>query len=171
MTRNFSLPVLSALLFLSACSGNKTKSGEASDSVDSTMTESYSTVPEWEDKDSTIYGRAEGFGQSAFTLVANDGREFDIALTSEKDDDPYGEIYGDREDTARYAVTTRDNDENLSVMINLSQLEKYTKDYEIYNCHLILNDNGRRDLVTIIELNDSIFSAKGLSGKDYLYHR
>ena len=50
----------------------------------------------------------------------------------------YGVIYGDREDTARYAVTTRNNDECLGVMINLSQLDKFIKgQYSIYNCRLV----------------------------------
>lgn len=171
MTRLFALSLLIGVLLLSSCNGNRSQQADAPTAIDSTTTEGAGGLPEWDDKDTTIYGRADGFGQSAFTFITGDGRELDIALTSEDGNDHYGTIYGDREDTARYAVTTRDNNESLGVMINISQLEKFTKDYEIHNGHLVLYDNGHRDLVEIQTLDDHSFVAQGRSGKTYRFSR
>lgn len=157
---------VASLMLFAACGGDKPAATQpTTDSVDIV-----NTVPEWKDADSTIYGRADGFGQGGFTLIAEDGRELELTLTSDrKGTAGYGTIYGERNDTARYAVTTRDNDEALNVMINLSQLEKFVGNYEIYNCHLILNDGENRDWVEIEELTDTLFRAKGKSGKAYVF--
>lgn len=171
MARFFVCSLLIGVLLMGSCSGRQDKPADAGGAIDSSLTDNIGGVPEWDDKDSTIYGRADGFGQSAFTFITKDGRELDIALTAEDENRRYGVVYGDREDTARYAVTTRDNDENLSVMINLSQLDKFTKAYEIHNCHLVLYDNGQRELVEIQTLDDHTFVAKGRSGKVYSFKR
>lgn len=171
MIRQSSVLALVALMALSACNGNKTKTDANQDGLDSTITEGVDLLPDMSDRDSTIYGKAEGFGQSAFTLIAEDGTEYDIALTSEDLDEHYGEVYGDREDTARYAVTTRDCNESLGVMINLSQLEKFTTNYEIYNGQLILITDGVKEAVNIIQLDDNVFKAEGWSGKVYEFKK
>lgn len=129
------------------------------------------TAPAWDDSDTTIYGRADGFGMSAFTLIGDDNREYDVSLTAEDGGSHYGHIYGDRNDTARYAMTTYGAGESLDVLINLSQLEKFTKNYEIHNAHLVLRNGESRDLVDIIELCDTIFRAKGKSGREYVFRR
>lgn len=164
--------LLLLLALLCAACGDRKSESKVQGGADSVVTPIVDNVPRWTDKDSTVYGRADGFGQSAFTLITADGRELDVALTSDEEGAHHGVIYGDREDTARYALTTRDDGENLGVMINLSQLDKFIKgQYEIYNCHLILKINGARDMVDIKELNDHVFVAKGNSGKIYKYKR
>ena len=39
----------------------------------------------------------------------------------------------------RYALTTRDNGEAIGVLINITELDKKLKDYEICNGKLIVN--------------------------------
>lgn len=161
----FVVCTVATLALFTACGGNNKADRQVADDSLKVV----NTVPEWTEADSTIYGHADGFGQGGFTLVADDGSEWELALTSENDKgNEYGIIYGERNDTARYAITTRDNNEALGVMINLSQLNKFVKDYDIYNCHLILKDGENRDWVEIEELNDTVFRAKGKSGKSYV---
>lgn len=171
MNKCFSLAfVLALICFFSACGGEKKEQVDENDE-DSLAVQVEENVSCWTSKDSTIYGRADGFGQSAFTLQTTDGRTLDIALTAE--DGRSGLIYGDREDTARYAVTVCDDGESLGMMINLSQVDKFIKGkYTIYNCHLVLNVDNRHDTVTIEQLDDHILVAKGQSGAIYRYeHR
>lgn len=158
------------LLLLAGCNGKQAKQ-EREFGVQYGDTAMVNTVPEWEEADSTIYGYSDGFGQSAFTLITESGEEYDLSLTSSDAQAPYGQIYGDREDSAYYALTTRDNNEAVGVLINLSQLEKFTKNYSIYNGHLILEEGEKRDLVEIKELNDHVFRAEGKSGRIYEFKR
>lgn len=127
------------------------------------------TVPEWEERDSTIYGHSDGFGMSSFTLIGKDGKEYDIALTDDESGNHYGTIYGDKEEEADYAMTTRNDNEALSVLINLSQLNRFPIQYKIYNCHVILISDEGQDLVDIEKLDDQEFIAKGKSGKTYKF--
>ena len=159
-----------ALLLLAGCNGNKAKQSQGTD-ITAADTAVVNSVPQWEEPDTTIYGYSDGFGQSAFTLVTKEGEEYELSLTSEDAADPYGKIYGDREDSAYYALTTRDNNEAVGVLINLSQLDKFTKNYSIYNGHLILEDGESRDWVEIQELTDHVFRAVGKSGKQYEFKR
>ncbi len=158
-------------LMLSSCGKGKSSDKHGNTDSIAAPAQIIDTAPQKSMPDSTVYGRSEGFGMSAFTLVTEDGREFDIALTSETGEPRYGKIYGDRSDTARYAMTTRHDNEELDVLINLSQLEKFISNYEIYNCHVIIKDGRNRDWVEIEELNDSIFRAKGKSGKNYEFRK
>lgn len=99
--------MIASLALFVACGDGKKGQAEQ-DTSDSLAVPVKEDLSCWTNKDSTIYGRADGFGQSAFTLLTSDGRELDIALTcDEEGEGHYGVIYGDREDTARYAVTTR----------------------------------------------------------------
>ena len=154
---------------LCACGGsNKEKDNSVkNDSIEADS--SLNTVPNWEERDSTIYGRADGFGMSSFTLIGKDGTEYDIALTDDESGNHYGTIYGDREEGADYAMTTRDDDENLSVLINLSQLKRFPIHYKIYNCHVILISEDGQDIVDIEKLDDNEFVAKGKSGRVYRF--
>lgn len=170
MKKCFSFVMIAFLTLFTACGDGKKDQAEQ-EGIDSLAVPVNENVSCWTSKDSTIYGRADGFGQSAFTLLTSDGRELDIALTcDEEGEGHYGVIYGDREDTARYAVTTRNNDECLGVMINLSQLDKFIKgQYTIYNCRLVLHEENVHDTVDIVELNDRLFEAKGQGGRLYKY--
>lgn len=158
-------------LMLMGCGGSQGKKDSVPSSAAGIDTTVINSVPDWSDPDSTIYGYSDGFGQSALTLITKDGKEYDLALTAPDEAEPYGKIYGDKEDSAQYALTTRDGDEAVGVLINLSQLNKFTTHYSIYNGHLILEEEGNRDWVDILELNDNVFRAVGKSGKQYEYKR
>ncbi len=173
MRKVFSCALLLGVVFFAACNGDKKEKSTTEAAKDTLSVEASSTVPDWQERDSTVYGQADGFGQGGLTLVTDDGRELELTLTDESGGrEHYGTVYGDRDDTARYAVTTRAGGEAVGVMINLTQLERFTKNYEIYNCHLVLKgEGGLRDLVDILELSDQSFVAKGRSGKVYRFRR
>ena len=101
--------------------------------------------------------------------IGKDGKEYDVALTDDENGNHYGTIYGDKEEGAEYAMTTRDDNEALSVLINLSQLNRFPIHYKIYNCHVILTSDEGQDLVEIEKLDDQEFIAKGKSGKTYKF--
>lgn len=159
-----------ATAILCACGNGEKKNGQQEPQNDSIEADSaLNTVPDWEERDSTIYGRSDGFGMSSFTLIGKDGKEYDIALTDDESGNHYGTIYGDKEEGADYAMTTRNDNEALSVLINLSQLNRFHIQYKIYNCHVILISDEGQDLVDIEKLDDQEFIAKGKSGKTYKF--
>lgn len=155
-----------AVTLVASCGGNK--KGEESPQVD---VEAMQTppLPDFADADSTVYGRADGFGGGGFTLIANDGRELELTLTGEGEADDnspsYAHVYGDREDTARYAVTVK-NGEAVDVLINLSQLERQLgTSYVIHNGLLFVpNDAGEWEQVTILQLDDKVLRAQTAKG-------
>ena len=98
--------------------------------------------------DSTIYGTSDEFGMSTFTLISDQGDTLYVTRTANDGTD--GEIYGDLKEGERYAMTTRDGGEAIGVLINLTQLERHVKDYEICNGKLIVQG----DTVVIEELDD-----------------
>ncbi len=168
MMKKFTWLVPVGLMLLAACGGGKSGEQESTIAADTTMIQGADAITGWADADTTIYGRANGFGQSALTLITPSGQELDLRLTADSTEERYASIYGDREDTARYALTTRDNGDAVSVLINLSQLERFTTNYEIHNCHLVLiGDDGAKEIVEILQLDDHTFRAKGESGKSY----
>lgn len=123
------VPVL-GLLF-AACGGNTTK-GEGADSanVDTTKLVGSKEVP-----DSTIYGTAtDDFGMSTFAMVVdgtNDALYFDRGEAT---------VSGGLRPGDRYAVTAcqTENGPTLLTVINLSELERLTKDYRIVNGRLVI---------------------------------
>lgn len=155
---------VASMLLCAACGGNGSN-GDAARQQDSVATGDM--LPEQTEPDSTIYGRADGFGQGGCTLITKDGRELELTLTDETEAGRHAAIYGTRNDTASYAVTLRADGEAVDVMINLSQLNRFVTDYEIYNCHLMLKRGDGRDWVEITELSDTLFRAKGKSGEEY----
>ena len=98
--------------------------------------------------DSTIYGTSDEFGMSTFTLISDQGDTLYVTRTANDGTD--GKIYGDLKEGERYAMTTRDGGEAIGVLINLTQLERHVKDYEICNGKLIVQG----DTVVIEELDD-----------------
>lgn len=172
ITDNDMKKTLASLLLLSclwaiSCS-QKEKNAPAS--ADQGATEQLTAAPQ--EEDSTYYGKADDFGMSTFTLVTDERDTLEVSRTvDEKGNEAYGEIYGDLKPDDRYAMTTRDNNEALGVLINLSQLEKFTKDYEVRNGHLVLLQDGKADTVRIVLLTDKAFKAKGRSGKTYQMSR
>lgn len=126
--------MLATLLVLSACKGNKNNTpalaADTTSIVDTTAAEQVT--------DSTIYGKAsEDFGMSTFGMITDDGDTLNVCRTANDGTD--AKIYGSIKYDDRYAMTTRDNGESLGVLINLTELDKKLKDYEIRNGHLVVN--------------------------------
>jgi len=161
-------------LLLAAC-GRSKSSDTTVPAADTTVAEQAVLPEAMQGRDSTIYGRADGFGQSALTLVANDGRELDLALTAEHHAagaSPYASVYGDREDTARYAVTTCDGGEAVRVLINLSQLERFLKTYAIHNGRLFVPDEGGTfHEERILQLDDELLMTEDAQGNIHRWRR
>ncbi len=125
--------LLVCLLFLTACSGRKTGT-DASAQADSLAADTLETNSS---ADSTLYGTStEDFGMSTFSMVTDKGDTLDLCRTS--DDGTEAQIYGSVEYNARYALTTRDNGASVGVLINLTELDRKVKDYEIVNGKLIV---------------------------------
>lgn len=146
--KQFWIGVTAILLVLTACKGgNKPVQATAEKAdIDSTLTEQVT--------DSTIYGTSDEFGMSTFTLIADEGDTLFLTRTAEDGTD--GKIYGDLKEGERYALTTRDNRKAIGVLINLTQLEKHTKDYKVRNGQLILHG----DTVEIEKLTDKELKTK-----------
>ena len=88
--------------------------------------------------DSTLYGTStEDFGMSTFGMITDDGDTINVCRTANDGTD--AKIYGSIKYDNRYAMTTRDNGESLGVLINLTELDKKLKNYEIRNGHLVVN--------------------------------
>ena len=137
------------LLAFSAC--QKTNKTSKQESVSDSTT---CVSPDSQISDSTMYGIADEFGMSSFTLISDQGDTLYLTKTSDSGKD--GKIYGSLRENERYALTTCDNNQAIDILINLTQLNKHLKDYEIMNGHVILH----RDTIHIEELNDSTFSYK-----------
>ena len=137
------------MLTLSAChNSNRTDKHEsASDSI-------VLVSPDSLISDSTLYGISDDFGMSTFTLITTKGDTLYLTRTDSEGHD--GKIYGSLREDDHYAVTTRDDNKAIDKLINLTQLNKHVKDYNIRNGHLIINE----DTVTIETLTDSVFSYK-----------
>lgn len=137
------------LLTLSACQkSNKTNNDKAvNDSIATVVTDN-------QVKDSTIYGKADEFGMSTFTLITTEGDTLYLTRTDSNGKD--GKIYGSLREDDRYALTTCDNNQAINTLINLTQLEKNVKNYTISNGRLIIN----KDTVEIEKLTDSVIQYK-----------
>ena len=137
------------LLALSACQHNSQNGNdkEASDTTAVVSTNSHVS-------DSTLYGIADEFGMSTFTIVTTKGDTLNLTRTDRLGND--GKIYGSLRDNDQYALTTCDNQKAISVVINLTQLNKHIKDYTICNGKLIIN----KDTVEIEKLTDTVFKYK-----------
>lgn len=138
-----------ALIILSACQSGKNKTTETAQSDETVDTMAAEQVA-----DSTIYGKSDEFGMSTFTLISDSGDTLYLTRTSENGID--GKIYGDLNENQRYALTTRDDNQAIGVLINITQLERHIKDYQICNGNLII----KGDTVVIEKLNDKEFKIK-----------
>lgn len=153
----WSIGLVGILLFASC--GQKAPDGKK----DTAGSDSLAVAGEVMEKDSTIYGISDEFGMSTFTLITDSGDT--LSVTRESESGESGRVYGDLVYGDRYAMTTRDAGEALGVLINLTQLEKFTKDYEIRNGLLVLKQGT--DTVEIEEMSKDQFRAKGRGGKIY----
>lgn len=104
--------------------------------------------------DSTIYGVSDEFGMSTFTLISDKGDTLNVCRTAEDGTD--GAVFGDLTEGDRYAMTTRDNNEAIGVLINLTQLERHLKNYKITNGQLFIDGKA----VQIASLSDKELKLK-----------
>lgn len=164
MKRTLYLLLAVTLLSLTACNSGKKEQPQSE-----TAPAASDTAATEQAADSTLYGTADEFGMSTFTLITDTGDTLEVARTSETatGNDAYGRIYGDLNEGDRYAMTTRDGGEAIGVLINLTQLDAFTKSYRIANGTLVLTGAGQPDTVTIDELTDDTFRATGRSGRSY----
>ena len=130
--------VFASILFLicisfATCNSKKTQPTVA----DKDTTVVADTTAEEQVPDSTIYGTStEDFGMSTFSMVTDKGDTLFVCRTSNDGQD--AKIYGSVTYGQRYAMTTKDNGESLGVLINLTELNKKLKDYEIVNGKLVV---------------------------------
>ena len=117
--------------------------------------------------DSTIYGIYGESGMSTFCLIADSGDT--IYLTRTSDNGDYGEIIGDLLEGDRFAMTMRKSDMSLVRAINLTQLNKFTKQYLISNCSLVLRRGEMSDTVLITWMNDDSLVVKYPTGKSHTF--
>ncbi len=105
------------------------------------------------ERDSTVYGTSDEFGMSTFTLITDGGDT--LYLDRDGADGSMAHIYGDLDEGVRYGVTTRDGGKSLATAVNVSQLERFVPDYALFNGRLVLTEDGRRDTVQFVALDDA----------------
>lgn len=120
------------------------------------------TVAMTEEKDSTLYGVAGDFGMSTFCLITDEGDT--VLVTRSSEDGTDGIIDGDAQPGDRFCMTVRDGDEVLAHAINLTQLERHTRNYKISNGRLILHPESNPDTVVIDKLDATTFVYDGKRG-------
>ena len=135
------------------CAAGCRKTGQTG-AVESGDTLSADTVAAEQMADSTIYGTSGEFGMSTFTLIADRGDTLNVTRTAEDGTD--GQIIGDLNEGQRYAMTTRDDNQAIGVLINITELNRHLKDYEISNGHIIV----KGDTLRIEELSDKVMRLK-----------
>lgn len=146
MKATASICILSLILFMMGC--RKANKSIDSQPAQSTVTD---TLVSDHTPDSTFYGKSAEFGMSTFTLVTDEGDTLNVTRTANDGTD--GKVYGDLREGERYALTTRDHGEAIGVLINLTQLDRHIKDYEIRNG--IVYHNGKP--IEIKKLTDDSF--------------
>ncbi len=158
---------------LAACGGGEKKGAVTHEEpFDSMETDTIMADMTFSEPDSTVYAKADGFGMSGCTLVDSAGTFLELGLSNPAAtaDEAPAKIFGTKQDTARYAVTLTPDGENVLRMINVSQLERFTKDYRIHNARLYLKDDkGDFVEVEILQLDNKAFRAKDAAGKEYSF--
>lgn len=121
------------LTVLASCGGKKSQPVRAEqDTTTIADTTAVETVA-----DTTLYGTStEDFGMSTFSMVTDKGDTLCVSRTS--NDGTYAQIYGSVSYGDRYAMITTDGGEAMSLLVNLSELDKKLKDYDIVNGKLIV---------------------------------
>lgn len=139
--------ILTAASLLAGCTGNNKPSDTEQDSIVVEVI-----------NDTTIYGRSTEFGMSTFSLITDDGDTLDL-------DRGEGKIYGNLDNEGdRFALTVCNagtDEASVGVAINLTDVDRFTKDYGVCNGHLILSG----DTVDIQDLTPKLLVAKGAKGE------
>lgn len=156
--------LMALLLAVVACDGKK-EGEKTTENKDTASVASRVDAPAPESDTKTIYGVSDEFGMSTFTLVDDAGRTYELSRTAE--DGTYGCFYGDVVEGARYALTLSPDSTAVGVAYNLTQLEKFTKDYYIVDGQLVLTSGDSPEVVQVETLNAHSFQAKGKGGKLY----
>lgn len=112
--------------------------------------------------DSIIIGTSGDFGQSTFSLITEKGDT--LELLRELPNGDLSKILGDIDSDQRYAITyeKEDGDLYLKSAVNLTQLETFTKDYQLVGATSMVY---QKDTLNIEALNDSAVVAKSRTGK------
>lgn len=149
--------IATAVLLMISCKNSPVKKAvrASSDTLKAAV-----AVPE--EKDSTLYGVAGDFGMSTFCLITDEGDT--ILVTRSSEDGVDGIIDGDAQPGDRFCMTVRDGGEVLAHAINLTQLERHTKNYRISNGRLILHPESNPDTVVIDQLDATTFVYDGRQG-------
>lgn len=131
------------LTLLFGCGGSASKPGTSdSDSIDSTVHDTLAPPPP---ADTTIYAKCVGAGHAGMEMLTQDGSDLELTLAEGLDGMPGSLLYGDTEEESRYAFTLRPDGENIDRLINITQLERFTKDYKICNAQLLLPAESDED--------------------------
>lgn len=112
--------------------------------------------------DSTIYGEAGDFGMSTFCLITDGGDTLLMDRTAADGSD--GRIYGDAQPGDRYSLITTDGNQALKCAINLTELDRFTKDYKIVNGQLVLTPEVAPRKVEIVWLDEDSLVLKFRDG-------
>lgn len=139
--------ILSAAAMLAACTGNQKPADTGQDSI---ATENLN--------DTTIYGRSSEFGMSTFALITDAGDTLEL-------DRGEGRIFGSLDNEGdRFALTVRGagtDEASVGVAINLTDVERFTKDFSVFNGRLILAG----DTVELQDISPDSLLAKGAKGE------
>ena len=127
---SLSLLALAFSLALMASCGKKPQPAAGQADVTSAETAVADQIP-----DSTLYGVGGEVGMSNFTLTTETGDTLNVTRTALDGTD--GEVYGSLREGDRYAMTTRDNGEAIGVLINLTELERKVKKFDVVNGHVV----------------------------------
>lgn len=140
--------ILPVFLIFAACTGNQTPAATGQDSTDVDI-----------QKDTTIYGRSTEFGMSTFALITDNGDTLEV-------DRGEGKIYGNLDNEGdRFALTVCNagtDEASVGVAINLTNVEKFTKDYSVFNGKLIISGDT-------VELQDLTLNNLKAQGKEKKY--
>lgn len=154
---------------LMACKNDKPAEPSGETPQTEKVPPSVETVPQPHEDRGTIYGISEGFGMGSFTLRDTNGNVYEVTLTDEATG-AYGDVYGDRVEGARYAMTLNSDSTAVRKLFNLSQLDKFTKDYYFVDGRLVLTSEGKSEEVTVNTLDNHCFKATGKSGHVYEFN-
>ena len=149
--------IATAALFMFSC-----KNAPVKKAVTASNDTLKATVAVTGEKDSTLYGVAGDFGMSTFCLITDEGDT--VLVTRSSEDGTDGIIDGDAQPGDRFCMTVRDGGEVLAHAINLTQLERHTRNYKISNGRLILHPEANPDTVVIDKLDATTFVYDGKRG-------
>lgn len=162
LRQGLSAALLAACVWTASCGSSPSRAPqEGSAPVDSVAVDSLLSL-----RDSTVYGRADGFGQSGLTLITQQGKELELTLTAERALPHEGAVWGARSDTAQYAVTTREGGEAVAVLVNVSQLRRFISQPRLHNGRLVLTTEGRERACDFLELSDTLLRVRTSDGME-----